>query len=128
MMCVNVIVVGHLTCPWCPATPLSGFGLRVFREINWVRSPENNLGWYSVSLGVFLVQISTQNTSQCNINKLSDLRDFSSELLEKMWFYVGDTTPKLQLFVLICQTLCVYINLVYVCFTILFYALNTGYS
>lgn len=62
-----------------------------------------------MSLGVFAVQISTQNTSQCNVNELNDL----GALLEKMQFYVGDTTPKLQLFVLICQTLCVFINLVF---------------
>lgn len=66
-------VIGLLTCHWCPATPLSAFDLRVLREIKYGRSPAEKLGWYSVSLGVFPVQISTQTSSQCNINELSDL-------------------------------------------------------
>lgn len=123
-MCINVIVKGPFTLPWRPATPLSGFDLRVLREVKSGRSPENNLGWYSVSLGVIPVQICTQHISQCNVNELSDLCATG----KKIWFYVEDITPKLRLFVLICQTVCVFINLVYVCFTILFYALNTGYS
>lgn len=49
------------------------FDLSVLREAKYGRSPENNLGWYSVSLGAFFIQISTQNISQCNINELSDL-------------------------------------------------------
>lgn len=67
------MVKGPLTHHWHPATPVSGFDLRVLREVKYGRSPENNLGCYSVSLGVFPGQISTQNISQCNINELSTL-------------------------------------------------------
>lgn len=73
MMCINVIVKGPLACHWHPATSLSGFDLRVLREVKYGRFPENNLGWYSVSLCVIPVQNSTQNIFQCNINELSDL-------------------------------------------------------
>lgn len=100
------------------------FDLSILREAKYGRSPENNLAWYSASLGVFPIQISTQNISQCNINELGDLCATG----KKIEFYVRDITPKLWPFVLICTTVCVFINLVCVCFAILFYALNTGYS
>lgn len=77
----------------------------------------------NVSLGVIPVQISIQLIFQCNSNGLSDLCDTGKTL-----FYAGDNAPKPWLFTLIWQTMCVFINLGYVCFIILFYGLNTGYS
>lgn len=44
----------------------------------------------------------------------------------KTLFFTGDKPPKPWLFTLIWQTMCVFINLGYVCFIILFYGLNTG--